>query len=146
VIFGPASLCHSLLIHGQWNSCNPPLPPPPSHSIHPLFPHTSSSSPRYPHRYTHNRNVGSEQIHPAKPKLHARQAQRNREQQTGRLPLWRCASAYFTLHLQVLTSPDCGVSSVLSLNDPVRCKECGHRVMYKPRTHRSEPLQYLPQS
>ncbi|KAK1926615.1 DNA-directed RNA polymerases I [Papiliotrema laurentii] len=31
---------------------------------------------------------------------------------------------------------DCGVSSVLSLNDPVRCKECGHRVMYKPRTHR----------
>jgi len=34
--------------------------------------------------------------------------------------------------------PDCGAKSSMRVTEAVRCKECGHRVMYKPRTHRSE--------
>jgi DNA-directed RNA polymerase subunit RPC12/RpoP len=26
----------------------------------------------------------------------------------------------------------------MKTTESIRCKECGHRVMYKPRTHRSE--------
>jgi DNA-directed RNA polymerase I, II, and III subunit RPABC4 len=33
---------------------------------------------------------------------------------------------------------DCGAKSSMRVTEAVRCKECGHRVMYKPRTHRSE--------
>jgi len=35
-------------------------------------------------------------------------------------------------------TPDCGAKSSMRTSEAVRCKECGHRVMYKPRTHRSE--------
>ncbi|ODQ67515.1 DNA-directed RNA polymerase II subunit K [Nadsonia fulvescens var. elongata DSM 6958] len=30
----------------------------------------------------------------------------------------------------------CAAKVTLSRNDPVRCKECGHRVLYKERTRR----------
>ncbi|ORY21461.1 DNA directed RNA polymerase [Naematelia encephala] len=31
---------------------------------------------------------------------------------------------------------DCGAKTALKANEAIRCKECGHRVLYKPRTHR----------
>ena len=37
-----------------------------------------------------------------------------------------------------MPAADCGVKSAIRVNETIRCKECGHRVMYKPRTHRSE--------
>ncbi|ESZ94580.1 hypothetical protein SBOR_4991 [Sclerotinia borealis F-4128] len=31
---------------------------------------------------------------------------------------------------------DCNASVMLKRGDPIRCKECGHRVLYKERTSR----------
>lgn len=31
---------------------------------------------------------------------------------------------------------DCDAKVVLKKGDPIRCKECGHRVLYKERTNR----------
>jgi DNA-directed RNA polymerase subunit RPC12/RpoP len=36
--------------------------------------------------------------------------------------------------------PDCGAKTPMRQGEQIRCKECGHRVLYKPRTHRSESL------
>lgn len=36
-----------------------------------------------------------------------------------------------------LTS-DCGAKTQIKMGELIRCRECGHRVMYKPRTHKSE--------
>ncbi|WVQ76641.1 hypothetical protein IAR50_006315 [Cryptococcus sp. DSM 104548] len=33
---------------------------------------------------------------------------------------------------------DCGAQTAMQPSEFIRCKECGHRVMYKPRTTRSE--------
>lgn len=33
---------------------------------------------------------------------------------------------------------DCGAKTPMKGTEQIRCKECGHRVMYKPRTHKSE--------
>ncbi|KAI8806106.1 DNA directed RNA polymerase [Cladochytrium replicatum] len=32
---------------------------------------------------------------------------------------------------------ECGVDNVIKPREPIRCKECGYRVMYKKRTKRS---------
>ncbi|WVQ83947.1 hypothetical protein IAT38_006091 [Cryptococcus sp. DSM 104549] len=32
---------------------------------------------------------------------------------------------------------DCGAQTAMQPSEFIRCKECGHRVMYKPRTTRS---------
>ncbi|KLO12827.1 hypothetical protein SCHPADRAFT_828923 [Schizopora paradoxa] len=32
---------------------------------------------------------------------------------------------------------DCGASNSIRAREPIRCRECGHRIMYKPRTRRS---------
>ncbi|GHJ87687.1 hypothetical protein NliqN6_4089 [Naganishia liquefaciens] len=32
---------------------------------------------------------------------------------------------------------DCNGENEIRQNEPIRCKECGHRIMYKPRTTRS---------
>ncbi|KAG8935130.1 DNA-directed RNA polymerase core subunit rpc10 [Tulasnella sp. 418] len=32
---------------------------------------------------------------------------------------------------------DCGVSNEIKPREPIRCRECGHRIMYKKRTKRS---------
>lgn len=37
---------------------------------------------------------------------------------------------------------NCATKVTLNKGDPVRCKECGHRVLYKERTRR--PSKYLP--
>lgn len=34
--------------------------------------------------------------------------------------------------------PDCGAKTSIKMGELIRCRECGHRVMYKPRTHKSE--------
>ncbi|KDN50053.1 hypothetical protein RSAG8_01390, partial [Rhizoctonia solani AG-8 WAC10335] len=31
---------------------------------------------------------------------------------------------------------DCGVKNEIRPREPIRCKECGHRIMYKKRTTR----------
>ncbi|KLT41567.1 hypothetical protein CC85DRAFT_286341 [Cutaneotrichosporon oleaginosum] len=33
---------------------------------------------------------------------------------------------------------DCGHKTSIKMGELIRCRECGHRVMYKPRTHKSE--------
>lgn len=35
-------------------------------------------------------------------------------------------------------TPDCGAKTSIKMGELIRCRECGHRVMYKPRTHKSE--------
>lgn len=34
---------------------------------------------------------------------------------------------------------DCGATNEIRPKDPIRCRECGHRIMYKKRTKRSTP-------
>ncbi len=34
---------------------------------------------------------------------------------------------------------DCNVKNLLKKGDPIRCKDCGHRVLYKERTKRYVP-------
>ncbi|KZV71203.1 hypothetical protein PENSPDRAFT_684773 [Peniophora sp. CONT] len=31
---------------------------------------------------------------------------------------------------------DCGAENEIKAREPIRCKECGHRIMYKKRTKR----------
>ncbi|KAI0723382.1 DNA directed RNA polymerase [Earliella scabrosa] len=31
---------------------------------------------------------------------------------------------------------DCGSSNEIKPREPIRCRQCGHRIMYKKRTHR----------
>ncbi|KAI0751357.1 DNA directed RNA polymerase [Daedaleopsis nitida] len=31
---------------------------------------------------------------------------------------------------------DCGSSNEIRPREPIRCRQCGHRIMYKKRTHR----------
>ncbi|TFL00573.1 DNA directed RNA polymerase [Pterulicium gracile] len=31
---------------------------------------------------------------------------------------------------------DCGVKNEIKAREPIRCRECGHRIMYKKRTTR----------
>ena len=40
--------------------------------------------------------------------------------------------AILTLHTK-----DCGAKNEIKPREPIRCKECGHRIMYKKRTNRS---------
>lgn len=32
---------------------------------------------------------------------------------------------------------DCGAKNEIKSREPIRCRECGHRIMYKKRTKRS---------
>jgi DNA-directed RNA polymerase subunit RPC12/RpoP len=34
---------------------------------------------------------------------------------------------------------DCGVENDIRAREPIRCKACGHRIMYKKRTSKSRP-------
>ncbi|KAL7415684.1 DNA directed RNA polymerase [Mrakia frigida] len=38
---------------------------------------------------------------------------------------------------QVYLCADCAAENPIRMGEPIRCRECGHRVMYKPRTKRS---------
>ncbi|KAJ6516050.1 DNA directed RNA polymerase [Mycena sanguinolenta] len=35
---------------------------------------------------------------------------------------------------------DCGATNEIKSREPIRCRECGHRIMYKKRTKRSVPV------
>lgn len=35
---------------------------------------------------------------------------------------------------------DCGAENEIRPKEPLRCKECGHRIMYKQRTKKSKSL------
>ncbi|KAF9484000.1 hypothetical protein BDN70DRAFT_798570 [Pholiota conissans] len=35
---------------------------------------------------------------------------------------------------------DCGAKNEIKPREPIRCRECGHRIMYKKRTKRSAYL------
>ncbi|CDZ98013.1 dna-directed rna polymerase i [Phaffia rhodozyma] len=37
---------------------------------------------------------------------------------------------------QVYLCADCAAENNIKMGEPIRCRECGHRVMYKPRTKR----------
>ena len=39
---------------------------------------------------------------------------------------------------QSLCMEDCGAKNDIKPREPIRCRECGHRIMYKKRTKRSE--------
>ncbi|KAJ3292552.1 DNA-directed RNA polymerase core subunit rpc10 [Rhizoclosmatium sp. JEL0117] len=34
------------------------------------------------------------------------------------------------------TCGDCGADNAINPREPIRCKECGHRILYKKRTKR----------
>ncbi|KAG2146646.1 DNA-directed RNA polymerase I [Suillus clintonianus] len=38
---------------------------------------------------------------------------------------------------------DCGAKNEIKSREPIRCRECGHRIMYKKRTKRSAYLLLL---
>lgn len=44
-------------------------------------------------------------------------------------------SSNFPKHEQLL---DCGAENQLKPREPIRCQDCGHRIMYKKRTKRSK--------
>lgn len=48
--------------------------------------------------------------------------------------------AFAAVFLGLLCGSDCGARTAMKTTESIRCKECGHRVMYKPRTHRSQSL------
>ena len=37
----------------------------------------------------------------------------------------------------ICTIKDCGAQNEIKSREPIRCRECGHRIMYKKRTKRS---------
>jgi DNA-directed RNA polymerase subunit RPC12/RpoP len=39
----------------------------------------------------------------------------------------------------LFASKDCGAENEIRPKEPLRCKECGHRIMYKQRTKKSKP-------
>ena len=41
--------------------------------------------------------------------------------------------------LCLLLFVDCGAKNEIKSREPIRCRECGHRIMYKKRTKRSAP-------
>ena len=43
-----------------------------------------------------------------------------------------------THHTQYSIKTDCGAKNEIRPREPIRCRECGHRIMYKKRTKRSE--------
>lgn len=50
-----------------------------------------------------------------------------------------CAGALFrnrSLHRLTFIT-DCGAKNEIKTREPIRCRECGHRIMYKKRTKRS---------
>ena len=57
-----------------------------------------------------------------------------------------CAGKSLRLRLANSFSPsnffviDCGAKNEIRPREPIRCKECGHRIMYKKRTSRSKSI------
>lgn len=53
-----------------------------------------------------------------------------------------CGGELFGPYEPKLTA-DCGAKTQIKMGELIRCRECGHRVMYKPRTHKSECSQRM---
>jgi DNA-directed RNA polymerase subunit RPC12/RpoP len=56
------------------------------------------------------------------------------------VPMCRCTpspghSVYST---KPFLNTDCGAKNEIRPREPIRCRECGHRIMYKKRTRRSK--------
>jgi DNA-directed RNA polymerase subunit RPC12/RpoP len=53
-----------------------------------------------------------------------------------------CVQASPVLKFSIIPEPDhdsdCGVENEIKPREPIRCKACGHRIMYKKRTSRSK--------
>ncbi|KAF9779479.1 hypothetical protein BJ322DRAFT_355502 [Thelephora terrestris] len=55
------------------------------------------------------------------------------------VPLCRCTLAptsFLSTVVQSLLKTDCGAKNEIRPREPIRCRECGHRIMYKKRTKR----------
>ena len=49
----------------------------------------------------------------------------------------RSLVAILWLFLSLNQIKDCGAKNEIKAREPIRCRECGHRIMYKKRTKRS---------
>jgi len=49
----------------------------------------------------------------------------------------RLLVAILSIHGLTLYTKDCGAKNEIKSREPIRCRECGHRIMYKKRTRRS---------
>jgi DNA-directed RNA polymerases I, II, and III subunit RPABC4 len=47
-----------------------------------------------------------------------------------------CAGNFPSKSLVLMGFVDCGASNTIGVKEQIRCRECGHRVMYKKRTSR----------
>lgn len=54
--------------------------------------------------------------------------------------LCRCTQSLhsFVYNSQTILKTDCGAKNEIRPREPIRCRECGHRIMYKKRTKRSK--------
>jgi DNA-directed RNA polymerase subunit RPC12/RpoP len=52
--------------------------------------------------------------------------------------LCRCTLRSFVYSSQIYHETDCGAKNEIKPREPIRCRECGHRIMYKKRTKRSK--------
>lgn len=52
--------------------------------------------------------------------------------------LCRCTLHPFVYSSQIYHETDCGAKNEIKPREPIRCRECGHRIMYKKRTKRSK--------
>lgn len=49
-----------------------------------------------------------------------------------------CCSFFFLENADTFRYLDCGAENQLKPREPIRCQDCGHRIMYKKRTKRSK--------
>ncbi|KAF7331944.1 DNA-directed RNA polymerase I [Mycena kentingensis (nom. inval.)] len=51
-------------------------------------------------------------------------------------PPARTQTAYTQKEVMEYSCADCGATNEIKSREPIRCRECGHRIMYKKRTKR----------
>lgn len=49
-----------------------------------------------------------------------------------------CQPRSYHVQQPILSNTDCGAKNEIRPREPIRCRECGHRIMYKKRTKRSK--------
>jgi len=50
---------------------------------------------------------------------------------------WYDSESEFARRCLISEYKDCGAKNEIKSREPIRCRECGHRIMYKKRTKRS---------
>ncbi|KAJ7276237.1 hypothetical protein B0H12DRAFT_1247768 [Mycena haematopus] len=56
---------------------------------------------------------------------------------------YNCAGACFRRDRRFSdANKDCGATNEIKSREPIRCRECGHRIMYKKRTKRSGSVSF----